>query len=83
LWECGRVVAEGGVVDLVEKDAEESGCLVVRIGLELGVDLDDERRGDGGEQTGLWPGQRVHTTLNLMRNSRRSESCSNPRRASS
>jgi hypothetical protein len=53
LWEGGNVVSEGGVVDLVDKDAEESGGLVVRVLLEVRVDLDDECRGDGGEQTGL------------------------------
>jgi hypothetical protein len=38
---CGRVgtfVSEGGVVDLVNEDAEEGGGLVTRVGLELGVD---------------------------------------------
>jgi len=37
----------------VDKDAEESGCLFVRVLPELGVDLDDERGSDGGKQTSL------------------------------
>jgi len=49
----GNVASEGGVVDLVEKDTEEGGGLFVRVRLELGVDRDDKRGGDGGEQTSL------------------------------
>ena len=55
LWECRRVVSEGGVVKLVDKDTEEGCSYVVRILLEVGVDLDDECGGDGGEQTSLSP----------------------------
>ena len=50
---CGNVVAEGSIVDLVDEDAEEGGRLFIRVRLELGLDLDDERGGHGGEQTGL------------------------------
>ena len=46
LWESGNVVAECGVVDLVNQDAQQSGSLIVWIGLELRVDFDDECRGD-------------------------------------
>jgi len=53
LWEGGGVVSEGSVVDLMNEDAEESYSHVVRVLLEVGVDLDDECGGDGGEQTGL------------------------------
>ena len=53
LWDGGNVIAEGGVVDLVDEDTEESGCLFVRVWLELGVDLDNERGSDGGKQTSL------------------------------
>ena len=53
LWEGGSVVAECSVVDLVNEDAQQSGCLVVRVGLELRVDLDDERRSYGGKQSSL------------------------------
>jgi len=38
----------------VDEDAEESGGLIVGVGLELGVDLDDECGSDSGEQTGLY-----------------------------
>jgi len=55
LWEGRNVVAERGVVELVDQDAEESRYLVVRVLLEVRVDVDDERRGDGGEQTSLLP----------------------------
>ena len=44
-----------GVVHLVEHDPGESGGLIGRVWLELRVDLDDEGRGDGGEQTSLRP----------------------------
>ena len=53
LWEGGRVVAKGSVIDLVDQDAEEGGGLVIRVRLEVGVDLDDECGGDGREQTSL------------------------------
>jgi hypothetical protein len=49
LWKGGRIVAKGGIVDLVDEDTEEGGGFVVRVRLELGVDLDDECGGDGGE----------------------------------
>ena len=51
---CGRVWnigPEGGVVNFVNEDAEEGGSLVTRVKLELGVDLYNERGGDGGKQT--------------------------------
>jgi len=38
----------------VDEDTEESGGLLDLVGLELGVDLDDECGGDDGEQTGLY-----------------------------
>src|SRR5258708_6626678 len=53
LWESWNVVPEGSVVDFVNKNAEEGGGLVTEVGLKLRVDLDDERGGDGGKQTGL------------------------------
>ena len=48
-----NVVAEGGVVYLVDEDTEEGSGVCVRIGLEFGVDLDDEGRGYGRKQTSL------------------------------
>ena len=53
LWKGGSVVSEGGVVDLVDKDVEESNGLITRVGLELRLDVEDEGRGYGGEQTSL------------------------------
>ena len=52
-WEGRDFVFEGGFVDLVDKDTEEGGGLIIRIGLESGIDIDDEGRSHGGEQTGL------------------------------
>ena len=51
--EGGSVVSEGGVVNLVDEDAEESSSLVTRVGLELWLDIEDESRSDGREQTSL------------------------------
>ena len=53
MWDRRNVVGEGSVVNLMDEDAEESGRLLVRVLLELGLDLDDERGSHGGEQTGL------------------------------
>ena len=53
LWESGSVATEGGVVDLVDENTEECGSLLARVGLELGLDIEDESSGDGGEETGL------------------------------
>ena len=53
LWEGRNVVAEGGVVDLVDQDMEEDGSLVVRIRLDSGVGLDNEGGSYGRKQTGL------------------------------
>jgi hypothetical protein len=54
LWESGDVASEGGVVNLVDENTKEGGSLIVWIGFELRVYLDDEGRGDYGEQTGLY-----------------------------
>ena len=53
LWQGGNVTAEGGIVDLVDEDPKESGGLFIWVRLQLGVDLDDECRGHGREQTSL------------------------------
>jgi len=53
LWEGRNVVAKGGVVDLVDQDMEEGGGLVIWIGLEFGIGLDDKGRGYGRKQTSL------------------------------
>jgi len=52
LWDGENVVAEGGVIDFVGGDTE-SGGFIARILLELRLDIDDERGGDGGGQTSL------------------------------
>ena len=53
MWDAWNIIAEGGVVHLVDKNTEETSGLFVWIGLELGVDLDNECRSHGGEETGL------------------------------
>ena len=70
LWEGRSVVSEGSVVDLVDEDAEESDGLVTRVGLELGLDVEDECRGDCGKETSLLHSL-AHVCQNLKYNSRR------------
>jgi len=53
LWQSGDIATEGGIVDLVDQDTKEGGGFFVWIRLELGVDLDDECRRHGREQTSL------------------------------
>ena len=81
LWEDGNVVSEGGIVDLVNQDAEESCSLVAWVRLQLRVDLNDERGRDGGKETSLAPQLEI-AQQNLKWDSRRSEWCSNPLRIS-
>jgi len=47
------ITRDGGLVESEENGTEEGGGLFVRIGLEVGVDVDDEGGADGREQTGL------------------------------
>jgi len=49
LREGWNLVAERGIVDLVDENTEESGGFVVRVRLELRVEVDDECGGDRGE----------------------------------
>ena len=49
----GTPPPEGSVGYLVKEDPEEGRSLIVRVCLELRIDVDDESRGHGGEQTGL------------------------------
>ena len=70
MWEAGRVVSKGGVVDLVDENTEESDGLLTRVGLELRLDIDDESRSNGGEQTSLLP-LLARTYKNLTQNLRR------------
>jgi len=81
-WQGRGVVSEGGAVEIVDEDTEESCGYIVRVFLEVGVDLDDECGGDGGEQTGLSLSL-ARFRKNSVRDSRISGWCSNPRRASS
>jgi len=60
-WKQGGVTAEYRFIRRMDKDAEEGGGLFVRVRLKLRVDLDDERRCDGREQTSLWPESAVPT----------------------
>ena len=76
------VATECSVVNLVDEDTKKGGRLLVRILLELWVDLNDERGSDGREQTSLWP-ESVRVHLRNLRNSRILVSCSNRRRTSS
>jgi hypothetical protein len=55
LWEGGNIASERRVVNLVNQDPEERGRLVTRVGPQFRGDLDDECRGDSGEQTSLLP----------------------------
>ena len=43
-WESGNVVPEGGIVNLVDKNAEEGVGLITWVGLEFRVDLGDQSR---------------------------------------
>jgi len=52
-WNGGGLTGDGGLIE-GEGGGTEEGCrLVVRIGLEVGMDVDDESGADGREQTGL------------------------------
>lgn len=51
LWKNGNVVSKGGVFEIVDKKAKEGGGLIVGIGLEPGVDLNDKC--DRREQIGV------------------------------
>ena len=57
----------------MNEDAEEGRRFVVRVRLEVGVDLDNECGGDGGEQTSLLalvrmrPSKTFHKKLTKIR----------------
>jgi hypothetical protein len=46
LWNSGNIISESGVVDLVNEDPEKGGRFGTRVGLKLGVDVDDKRGGN-------------------------------------
>jgi hypothetical protein len=52
-WDGGDFVWDCGTVEGEEDGTEEGHCLVVGVGLELRIDVDDESRANGGEQTRL------------------------------
>ena len=52
-WNGGGLIRDGGLIEGEENCAEESRGLLVRIGLEARVDIDDEGGTDGGEKTRL------------------------------
>ena len=82
LGNSGSVATEGSVVNLMDKNSEEGGSLLTRVGLELRLDVDDECGGDGGEQTSLLP-VLARARWNFTQNLRRSELYLNLRRTSS
>ena len=47
------IIAKGGVIHFVDEDTEESSGVFVWVGLELGVDFDDEGGSHCREQTRL------------------------------
>ena len=49
---CGSFTGDGRLIE--SEDGTEGSGLLVRIGLEVRVGVDDERRADGREQTRLW-----------------------------
>ena len=50
---AGGLTGDGGLIESEEDGAEEGGRLLVGIGLEVGIDIDDKSRADGREQTCL------------------------------
>jgi len=81
VWYDRNVVAESGVVYLVNENAEESGGLFIWIRLKLGVDLDNEGRSNGGKQTSLLS-ESGRVRLTNAEDSRISGRCSGPRHTS-
>lgn len=53
LWDWRDSAAKGGVIHLIKEHAKEGGGLRVWVRLELGVDVDAKRGGDGREKTSL------------------------------
>jgi len=52
-WNGGGFTGDSGLVESEEDRAEEGGGLFIGIGLEVRMDIDDESRADGREQTCL------------------------------
>ena len=52
-WDDGGLAGDSGLIESEEDGAEEGHGLVVRVGSEVRLDVDNESRTDGGEQTRL------------------------------
>ena len=52
-WNGGGLTGDGGLVESEEDCAEESRRLLVRVGLEVRMDVDDKSRAYGRKQTRL------------------------------
>ena len=52
-WNNGGLTGDGGLIESEEDLTEEGGRLFVRVGLEVGMDIDDKSGADGREQTRL------------------------------
>jgi hypothetical protein len=52
-WNGGGLTGDGGLIESEEDDAEEGSRLFVRIRFEVRMNVDDESRADGREQTRL------------------------------
>ena len=49
----GCLAAECGIIHLVDQNAEEGGCLLVEVGFDIILDIEDETRSYRREKTGL------------------------------
>ena len=58
----GGFTGDGGLIESEEDGAEEGSGLLVGIGLEFGMDIDDESGADGRKQTCL--STRTHEMIN-------------------
>ena len=61
MWDGGNVIAKGGFLGLVDKDAEESCGFVARVRLELRLGIDGEWGGENGQRDSPQPSQHNHT----------------------
>ena len=52
-WDSRSLIGDGGLIESEEDGTEEGSGLLVGIGLEVQMDIDDKRRADGREQTRL------------------------------